>query len=125
LGGSDAPSLSKVGGGTIIRYRDQAVARRADPIVRLMEHAQFAPVRETRLGDVLAALGLVAAEAGVCVVPATVRRMRSDDVHYLPLDGYGPGRLGKRCADHACRSALKPGRGRKTAIPACADGAPR
>ncbi len=54
-----------------------------------MEHAQFAPVRETRLGDVLAALGLVAAEAGVCVVPATVRRMRSDDVRYLPLDEDG------------------------------------
>jgi DNA-binding transcriptional LysR family regulator len=74
---------------TIIRYHDHAAARRTDPIVRLMERAHFAPMRETRLGDVLAALGLVAAEAGVCVVPATVQRMRSDDVRYLPLDEEG------------------------------------
>lgn len=76
-------------GETIIRYHDQAAGRRDDPIVRLMEQADFEPLRETALGDVQAALGLVAAEAGVSIVPATVRRMRNDDVTYLPLDEPG------------------------------------
>ena len=32
------------------------------------------------------ALGLVAADAGVCLVPASVERLRRDDVTYRPLD---------------------------------------
>jgi DNA-binding transcriptional LysR family regulator len=32
------------------------------------------------------ALGLVAAGAGVCLVPASVERLRRDDVTYWPLD---------------------------------------
>jgi len=74
---------------TIVRYHDPAVGRRSDPIVRMMERAGFVPIRETALGDVFGALGLVAAEAGVCIVPATVRRMRSDDVRYVPLNEEG------------------------------------
>lgn len=77
--------LADLAGETLIRYHDSAAGRRADPVVRLMERANFTPLRETALGDVQAALGLVAAEAGVCVVPATVRRMRGDDVVYVPL----------------------------------------
>ena len=32
------------------------------------------------------ALGLVASGAGVCIVPASVRRLRPDDVRYIDLD---------------------------------------
>jgi len=91
LAGDDRAGLrfADLAAETIIRYHDPAAARRSDPVVRLMERASFEPIRETALGDVLAALGLVAAEAGVCIVPATVRRMRSDDVRYVPLDEEG------------------------------------
>jgi DNA-binding transcriptional LysR family regulator len=91
LANGDRPAVrfADLAAETIIRYHDPVLDRRADPVVRLMERAHFVPLREIRLGDVLAALGLVAAEAGVCIVPATVRRMRSDDVSYVPLDEEG------------------------------------
>jgi DNA-binding transcriptional LysR family regulator len=41
-------------------------------------------VHEVR--EVQTALGLVAAEAGVCLVPASVERLRRDSVVYRPLD---------------------------------------
>ena len=36
--------------------------------------------------QVQTALGLVAAEAGISLVPASVERLRRDDVTYRPLD---------------------------------------
>jgi LysR family transcriptional regulator, benzoate and cis,cis-muconate-responsive activator of ben and cat genes len=41
-------------------------------------------VHEVR--ELQTALGLVAAEAGVCLVPASVARLRRDNVGYRPLD---------------------------------------
>ena len=35
------------------------------------------------------ALGLVAAESGICLVPASVERLRRDNVVYRPLDEAG------------------------------------
>jgi DNA-binding transcriptional LysR family regulator len=46
-----------------------------------------ASVHEVR--ELQTALGLVAAEAGVCVVPAAVERLRRDNVVYRPLDEEG------------------------------------
>ena len=73
-------------GETVICYYDQKAGRRSDPVTVFMETAQFVPDREMAVGDVLGALGLVAARAGICIVPATVQRMRSFDVTYKPLD---------------------------------------
>lgn len=73
----------------IIIYGELGVVRRADLISHLMDQAHFIPARKTEIGDLLAALGLVAAEAGICIVPASARRMRSDDVCYKPLDEEG------------------------------------
>ncbi len=50
-----------------------------------MDRANFVPARKMEINDLLAALGLVAAEAGICLVPATVQRMRTTDVCYRPL----------------------------------------
>ena len=70
----------------IISYGDAGTARRSDEVSRLMEQARFVPSRRTEIGDMLAALGMVAAEAGVAIVPASARHMRSDDVCYKRLD---------------------------------------
>ena len=70
----------------VISYGEAGTARRPDEISRLMEQAHFVPSRRTEIGDMLAALGLVAAEAGVAIIPASARRMRSDDVCYKRLD---------------------------------------
>ena len=72
-------------GETIISYYEKKAGRRTDPVTHFMDEARFVPMREIAVGDVLGALGLVAARAGVCIVPATVQRMRSDDVSYKPL----------------------------------------
>lgn len=74
---------------TFISYHDETMGRRADPVARLMERANFVPFRRTEMRDLVAALGLVAAEAGICVVPATVRHMRTADICYRPLDEDG------------------------------------
>lgn len=84
-----AVRFADLAGDTFISYHDEAMGRRSDPVARLMERTNFVPVRKTEIRDVVAALGLVAAEAGVCVVPATVQRMRSDDVCYRPLNEEG------------------------------------
>ncbi|NIJ64232.1 DNA-binding transcriptional LysR family regulator [Sphingomonas leidyi] len=81
--------FADLAGDTFISYRDETMGHRSDPVARLMERASFMPVRKTEIRDVVAALGLVAAEAGVCVVPATVQRMRTTDVCYRPLDENG------------------------------------
>ena len=91
LASDNPPSLrfADLAGDTFISYHDQSTGRRSDPVARLMDRAHFVPVRKTEIRDVLAALGLVAAEAGICIVPATVQRMRSTDVCYKPLDEDG------------------------------------
>jgi DNA-binding transcriptional LysR family regulator len=73
----------------IIVYDEIGGTRRTDLISRLMERARFVPMRKTEIADVMAALGLVAAETGICIVPASARRMRSDDLCYKPLDEDG------------------------------------
>jgi len=73
----------------IITYGDVGTVRRSDEVSRLMDQVRFVPMRKTEIGDMLAALGLVAAEAGIAIVPASARRMRSDDVCYKQLDEEG------------------------------------
>ncbi len=91
LAGDDRPALrfADLECENIIIYGDVGTIRRSDEISRLMEHARFVPMRKTEIGDMLAALGLVAAEAGVAIVPASARRMRGDDVCYKQLDEDG------------------------------------
>lgn len=81
--------FSDLEGETMIFYQESSSTKLAHPVARLMDRASFAPTRRTDIGDVLAALSLVAAEVGVCIVPATVQRMRAVDVCYVPLDEPG------------------------------------
>lgn len=56
----------------------------ADQVLSLFrKHGARPAVYEVR--ELQTALGLVAAEVGVCVVPAAVERFRRDSVRYTPL----------------------------------------
>ncbi len=59
-------------------YADQVLALFRDRGIRL--HAAH------EVAQLQTALGLVAAESGVCIVPASVERLRRDNVVYRPLE---------------------------------------
>lgn len=86
LAASPTLKLRDLEGETLIVYEEHGAGRRGGPVARLIERAGFVPAKRADIQDVLAALGLVAADAGVCIVPSVVERMRSSDVCYRPLD---------------------------------------
>ncbi len=58
----------------------------ADQVLALYRDRGLKPPGLYEVRELQTALGLVAAGAGVCVVPASVERLRRDDVVYWPLD---------------------------------------
>jgi LysR family transcriptional regulator, benzoate and cis,cis-muconate-responsive activator of ben and cat genes len=66
----------------------------AQPDLPSAFHADFAekdfrPKEVIEVGELQVALGLVAADGGICIVPAVVQRMRGRDVCYRQLDEPG------------------------------------
>lgn len=59
--------------------------RRARSVRAFLAERGFEPKAVIEAGELPVALGLVAADSGVCIVPATAGRMRADDVCYRPL----------------------------------------
>lgn len=74
-----------LGGKPLIVYPKEPRPSFADTVLTLLadHHIETAEVHEVR--ELQTALGLVAAGAGNCVVPASAARMRSD-LHYQPLE---------------------------------------
>jgi LysR family transcriptional regulator, benzoate and cis,cis-muconate-responsive activator of ben and cat genes len=58
----------------------------ADQAIALFRDNGLRPVAILEVRELQTALGLVAAESGVCLVPASVERLRRDNVLYIPLD---------------------------------------
>jgi LysR family transcriptional regulator, benzoate and cis,cis-muconate-responsive activator of ben and cat genes len=58
----------------------------ADQVLALYRERGLKPPVVHEVREVQTALGLVAAEAGICLVPASVERLSRDNVAYLPLD---------------------------------------
>nr|WP_255702359.1 LysR family transcriptional regulator [Roseomonas sp. OT10] len=58
----------------------------ADQVLALIRRAGVKPAAVYEVREVQTALGLVAAETGVCIVPASVERLRRDNVVYRSLD---------------------------------------
>lgn len=58
----------------------------ADQVLTLYRARDLRPPTVHEVKELQTALGLVAAEIGVSVVPASVERLRRDNVSYLPLD---------------------------------------
>jgi DNA-binding transcriptional LysR family regulator len=58
----------------------------ADQVLALFRDAGLKPPAVHEVRELQTALGLVAAQAGVCLVPASVERLRRDNVAYRPMD---------------------------------------
>jgi LysR family transcriptional regulator, benzoate and cis,cis-muconate-responsive activator of ben and cat genes len=58
----------------------------ADQVLALFRDAGLKPPAVHEVRELQTALGLVAAEVGVCLVPMSVERLRRDNVVYRPMD---------------------------------------
>jgi LysR family transcriptional regulator, benzoate and cis,cis-muconate-responsive activator of ben and cat genes len=58
----------------------------ADQVLALFRDSGLKPPAVFEVRELQTALGLVAAEVGVCLVPVSVERLRRDNVVYRPLD---------------------------------------
>lgn len=86
LAAEDGPlPFSSLTGQKLIVYPKEPRPSYADQVLSLLERAdvRLAEVQEVR--EIQTALGLVAAAAGLCIIPASARQMRSD-VHFRPID---------------------------------------
>ncbi|MCO6181071.1 LysR family transcriptional regulator [Ciceribacter sp. RN22] len=75
----------------------------ADQVLNVLSEKDVRPAEIQEVTEIQTALGLVAAEAGVCVVPSSARKLRSD-VHYRLLAGArvtSPVVLSKRVSDNS------------------------
>ena len=78
--------LDVLGDDPLIVYPNAPRPSYADQVLQLYRERGLKPPSVHEVREVQTALGLVAAEAGVCVVPASVERLRRDNVVYRPLD---------------------------------------
>ncbi|HBF29544.1 LysR family transcriptional regulator [Rhizobium sp.] len=81
-------SVSALNGCRIIVYPKEPRPGYADQVLALLQSHDARPAEVQEVREIQTALGLVAAEAGICIIPASARQMRSD-VHYRLLDGKG------------------------------------
>lgn len=80
-GESDPVPLTALAGQKLIVYPKEPRPGYADHVLGLLYGRDVRPAEVHEVREIQTALGLVAAEAGVCIVPASARQMRSD-LHY-------------------------------------------
>ena len=86
LAASDAPvPLEQLAGATLIVYPKEPRPSFADQVLNLLdEHdVRVGQIQEVR--ELQTALGLVAAESGICIIPYAARLLRAD-LHYRLID---------------------------------------
>ncbi len=81
--------LEELAQDTLIVYPKTPRPSYADQVLALYRDHGLKPPRVHEVRELQTALGLVAAESGVCLVPASVERFRRDNVVYRPLDEPG------------------------------------
>lgn len=86
LAGQGSLRLADLATDPLIVYPKAPRPSYADQVLALYRDRGLKPPALFEVRDVQTALGLVAACAGVCLVPASVERLRRDDVSYRPLD---------------------------------------
>ena len=74
---------------TLIIYPKAPRPSYADQVLSIFRKHAIRPAQLTEVRELQTALGLVAAEVGICIVPAAVQRFRRDNVDYVPLDEAG------------------------------------
>ncbi|QRM57857.1 LysR family transcriptional regulator [Sinorhizobium sp. BG8] len=80
--------VTGLAGEKIIVYPKEPRPSYADQVLSLLHGHDARPREVQEVREIQTALGLVAADAGLCVIPASARQMRSD-VHYRLLEGEG------------------------------------
>jgi len=81
--------LEALAGDTLIVYPKAPRPSFADQVLALFRDRGVQPAAVHEVKELQTALGLVAAESGVCLVPASVERLRRDNVVYRKLDEAG------------------------------------
>lgn len=85
LAASPGPlDLAALDGQVLILYPKEPRPSYADQVMNLIQEAGVRPAEVVEVREIQTALGLVAAETGLCVIPSSARQMRSDLV-YRPL----------------------------------------
>jgi DNA-binding transcriptional LysR family regulator len=78
--------LRRTIGEPLILYPNSPRPSFADQVLSFYADAGIEPTIGLEVREVQTALGLVASGAGICVVPASVRRLGRDDIRYIDLD---------------------------------------
>ena len=80
----------------------------ADQVLSLFRDQGLEPRIAQEVRELQTAIGLVAAEEGICLVPESVRQSRSEDVRYLELSdpATSPIIMSQRVGDHSPHIAL-------------------
>lgn len=86
LAASDGPlTLAEVAAHPLLVYPRTPRPSYADQVLSLFRDLALEPASVHELQEMQTALGLVASGMGLCVVPASVHRLRPDEVVYRPL----------------------------------------
>jgi len=88
-GGSGPLRLGDVASEPLIVYPKAPRPSYADQVLALFQKQNITPWLVTEVRELQTALGLVAAQAGVALVPASVRRLQREGVAYRDLDQEG------------------------------------
>jgi LysR family transcriptional regulator, benzoate and cis,cis-muconate-responsive activator of ben and cat genes len=71
-------SLAMLTGQNLIVYPKEPRPSYADHVLTLLQQEEVRPAEVQEVREIQTALGLVAAAAGICIIPASARQMRSD-----------------------------------------------
>ncbi len=81
--------LEELAGDALVVYPKAPRPSYADQVLALFRERGLKPPVVHEVLELQTALGLVAAETGVCLVPASVERLRRDNIVYRPLAEQG------------------------------------
>lgn len=81
--------LGELAGDALVVYPKSPRPSFADQVLALFRERDLKPQAVLEVRELQTALGLVAADSGVCIVPASVERLRRDNVVYRRLDEPG------------------------------------
>jgi DNA-binding transcriptional LysR family regulator len=101
--------LAALAGDALIVYPLAPRPSYADTVLALFRERELRPSVIHEVREVQTALGLVAAEAGVCIVPVSVERLRRENIAFIPLkeeNAVSPIILSRRKADRSPEIAL-------------------
>lgn len=83
--GNGAVTLADIARDTLILYPNEPRPSYADQVLAVFRDYDVHPAAVREVRELQTALGLVAAQSGVALVPASVQRLKRDDVVYLPI----------------------------------------